>query len=159
MGAFGVGGIATFEEFCPLDKLVVKFFEALKKLHEEYKGGKDDGEKMLFGKYTAKEAFTQIDSAVKMWCAKSGLEHKLEEEAPAAAPDGMEAMAMEEAMEGSRFPQTVRQDFRAQGRRWCSHLRSRRFRGSLLQNLLNGLIRSRQLLLLLEKLQWRLLMP
>merc|ERR1712032_1624431 len=100
MGAFGVGGIATFEEFCPLDKLVVKFFEALKKLHEEYKGGKDDGEKMLFGKYTAKEAFTQIDSAVKMWCAKSGLEHKLEEEAPAAAPDGMEAMAMEEAMEG-----------------------------------------------------------
>ena len=73
--AFGVGGIATFEEFCPLDKLVVKFcggegkeiaaglgevtdhklaedkakelggkiFEALKKLHEEYKGGKDDG--------------------------------------------------------------------------------------------------------------------
>lgn len=130
--AFGVGGIATFEEFCPVDKLVFKFcggegkeiadglgevtdhklaeekakelggkiFEALKKLHEEYKGGKDDGEKMVFGKYTAKEAFTQIDSAVKLWCSKSGLDHKLEEEKPADAPDGMEMMAMEEAMEG-----------------------------------------------------------
>lgn len=133
--AFAVGGIATLDEFCPLDKLVLKFcggegkelkdglggaenkiaaleeakgkelggkiFEALKKLHGDYKGGKDDGEKKVFGKYTAKEAFEQIDFAVKKWCEKSGLEHKLEEEAPATAPDGMEmAAAMEEAMEG-----------------------------------------------------------
>ena len=93
--AFGVGGIATLDEFCPLDKLVVKFiggegkelkdalgddpskldaekgkelgnkiFEALKKLHGDYKGGKDDGEKKVFGKYTAKEAFEHIDAAV-----------------------------------------------------------------------------------------------
>jgi len=129
--AFAVGGITTLDEFCPLDKLAVKFcggegkelkdgigelaeaklaedkakelgnkiFEALKKLHADFKADKDE-DKKVFGKYTAKEAFEQIDGAVKLWCEKSGLEHKLGEEAAATAPEGMEMMAMDEAAEG-----------------------------------------------------------
>ena len=134
--AFAVGSVGTLDEFCPLDKIAVKFcggegkelkdgigeladaklaedkakelgekiFEALKKLHGEFKGGKDDGEKKVFGKYTAKEAFEHIDAAVKLWCDKGGLEHKMEEEAAATAPEGMEMMeaAMEE-MEGGEM--------------------------------------------------------
>ncbi len=131
--AFAVGGIASLDEFCPLDKLAIKFcggegkelkdgigeladaklaedkakelgnkiFEALKKLHGDFKADKDE-DKKVFGKYTAKEAFEQIDGAVKLWCEKSGLEHKLGEDAAATAPEGMEmAAAMgDEAMEG-----------------------------------------------------------
>lgn len=129
--AYAVGSITTFEEFCPLDKLVVKFlggegkeltegigelqeatklaedkgkelgekiWTALKKLHEDFKGGKDD-DKKVFGKYSAKDAFEQIDKAVTYWCDNSGLEHKLDAPAAAAAPEGMEMMA-EEMMEG-----------------------------------------------------------
>lgn len=66
-----------------------KIFTALKKLHADFKADKDS-DKKAFGKYTAKEAFEQIDNAVKKWCEKSGLEHKLEEEAAATAPEGME---------------------------------------------------------------------
>merc|ERR1712086_1087529 len=91
--AFAVGGITTLDEFCPLDKLAVKFCggegKELKdgigelaeaKLAEDK--AKELGNKIfealkkLFGKYTAKEAFEQIDGAVKLWCEKSGLEHK-----------------------------------------------------------------------------------
>ena len=77
-----------------------KIFTALKKLHEDFKADKDS-DKKVFGKYTAKAAFEDIDNAVKKWCEKSGLEHSLEEK-PADAPEGME-MAMADgdmAMEG-----------------------------------------------------------
>jgi hypothetical protein len=129
--AFAIGTLATYDEFCPLDKIAVKFcggeakelkdglgepgltlaedkgkelgekiWTALKKLHEDFKKEKDS-DKKAYGKYTAKDAFAQIDEAVGKWCAKSGLEHKLEGEAPATAPAGMEGeMAMGEAMEG-----------------------------------------------------------
>ena len=76
-----------------------KIWTALKKLHADFKADKDS-DKKVFGKYTAKEAFEQIDGAVKKWCEKSGLEHKLEEEAAAKAPEGMEMMDGDMAMEG-----------------------------------------------------------
>lgn len=81
-------------------ELGAKIFEALKKLHGDFKADKDS-DKKAFGKYSAKEAFEQVDAAVKLWCEKSGLEHKLEEEAAATAPEGMEmAMGDGEMMEG-----------------------------------------------------------
>jgi len=93
--AYAVGSISTYDEFCPLDKLVVKFvggegkelkdgigeltdhklaedkakelggkiWEALKAVHAEFKEKKDSDDK-VFGKYTGKEAFTQVDAAV-----------------------------------------------------------------------------------------------
>lgn len=93
--AYAVGGIATLDAFCPLDKIAVKFcggeakelkdgigeltdkklaedkakelgekvWTALKKLHADFKADKDS-DKKVFGKYTAKEAFEQIDGAV-----------------------------------------------------------------------------------------------
>lgn len=66
-----------------------KIFEALKKLHADFKKSESESGK-AFGKYEHKEAFKQIDDAVKFWCEKSGFEHKLEE---AKAPEGMEAEA------------------------------------------------------------------
>jgi len=130
--AFNVGSITTLDGCSPLDKIVIKFvggegkelsekfsledtklaedkakeygekiFTALKALHAKFKGDKDSDDKVQ-GKYTGKEAFAQIDAAVKLWCEKSGLEHKMEEEATAAAPEGMEGMMemMEEMAEG-----------------------------------------------------------
>jgi len=77
-----------------------KIWTALKKLHEDFKKEKDS-DKKAFGKYSAKDAFEQVDAAVKLWCEKSGLEHKLEGDAPATAPEGMEGeMAMGEGAEG-----------------------------------------------------------
>jgi len=118
--AFAVGTLATLDEFCPLDKIAVKFCGGEAKELKDGLGdpgltlaedkGKELGEKIwtalkklhedfkkekdsdkkAYGKYTAKEAFEQIDEAVGKWCAKSGLEHKLEGEKPAEAPAGME---------------------------------------------------------------------
>lgn len=62
-----------------------KIFEALKKLHADFKKSESESGK-AFGKYEHKDAFKQIDDAVKFWCEKSGFEHKLEE---AKAPEGM----------------------------------------------------------------------
>lgn len=130
--SFGVGSVKTLDGFYPLDKLVVKLvgdgkelkeqigdldgskipedkataladkiFDALKKTRAEFEKTKDSDD-LVFGKYTGKEAFKQVDDAVKLWCEKSGFEHKLEEAPPADAPAGMgaegEAAGME--MEG-----------------------------------------------------------
>ena len=135
--AFAIGGVATLDGCSPLDKIVAKFaggegkelsekltleeaklaedkakelgekiFTAIKALHEKFKGDKDSDDKVK-GKYSGKDAFAQIDAAAKLWCEKSGLEHKMEEEATAAAPEGMEGMmemmADAEAMEGGEM--------------------------------------------------------
>jgi len=62
-----------------------KIFEALKKLHADFKKSESESGK-AFGKYEHKDAFKQIDDAVTFWCEKSGFGHKLEE---AKAPEGM----------------------------------------------------------------------
>lgn len=88
-----------------------KIFDSIKALHAKFKKTKDSDDKVM-GKYTGKDAFAQMDAAAKFWIAKAGIEeHKLEEDAPATAPEGMEGMdmmAMDEAMEGgaatSSFP-------------------------------------------------------
>ena len=131
--SFGVGSVKTLDGFYPLDKLVVKLvgegkelkeqigdldgskipedkataladkiFEALKKTHEEFKKN-ESSDDLVFGKYTGKEAFKQVDDAVKLWCEKSGFEHKLETAEAAKAPEGMgeaEAEAAPMEMEG-----------------------------------------------------------
>lgn len=86
-----------------------KIWTAIQALHKKFKADKDSDSKVM-GKYTGKEAFAQMDAAAKFWVAKCGIEeHKLEEEAPATAPEGMEMMAMEEMMmEGgatTKFPE------------------------------------------------------
>ena len=75
-----------------------KIFTALKALEADFKGNKDSDDKVK-AKYSGKEAYTQIKAACDLWCEKSGLEHKMEAEETAAAPEGMEGM-MEMAAEG-----------------------------------------------------------
>ena len=127
--AFNIGSISTLDGCSPLDKIVIKFaggegkeltekltleeaklaedkakefgekiFTALKALEADFKGDKDSTDKVK-AKYTGKEAYEQIKAACDLWCEKSGLEHKMEAEATAAAPEGMEMM-MEMAAEG-----------------------------------------------------------
>ena len=117
--SFSVGGIKTLDNCYPLDKLVVKLvgeakelkesigdldgskipedkatalaekiWDALKAIHAEFAKNKDSDD-LVFGKYPGKAAFKDVDDAVKLWCDKSGFEHKLDAPPAADKPEGM----------------------------------------------------------------------
>lgn len=116
----GFGGPA---KFCPLDALVVEYlggkgkelkdkigemplseekakelvkevWEGMKGLHKSLSETKDDDKAdAVYGCYSGKEAFTQMDACMTDFAANSHSELKWPEEAPAEKPAGMEEAA------------------------------------------------------------------
>lgn len=114
--AFAPGSVKDLQAFCPLDKIVCKYvgdqkelkdklgewpitedkvkelkddvWKALKEFHAVLAKTKDE-DKQVFGKYTGKDAFAQMEEVMKVYAEKSGLEHKWPEEEAAEKPAGM----------------------------------------------------------------------
>lgn len=126
--AFAPGSVANLQAFCPLDKIVLNWLKdkkelkdafelplseekakelateawaAMKEFTKSLEGGKEsDKEGEVFGKYSGKDAYTQMDAVMTCFAEKSACGLTWPEAAAAEVPEGMDAKMGEGDMAG-----------------------------------------------------------